>query len=487
MPSPMSMLYYAVHPAELRSMIQWKVWHNPVHERDESKESENVKRCFYFLEQTSRSFAAVILELNPELLVPVALFYLILRGLDTVEDDMTIPLEKKEPILRDFDNILEKDGWTFTENGPNEKDRQLLVEFNVVIEEFKGVKPAYREIIKDITKRMGNGMADYANNAEHNAKGVNTIKDYELYCHYVAGLVGEGLTRLFVEAELANPALLKKPELMESMGQFLQQVNITRDIKEDLEDGRRFWPREIWSKHVDNFEDLFKPENKEKALAASSEMILTALTRADDCLYYLAGLREQSVFNFCAIPQSMAIATLNACFQNYAIFEKNVKITKGEACQLMIESTQNLELVCDVFKRYARKIHQKNNPNDPNFLKISIVLGRIEQFIESIFPSQKPPVDNKSPASVEEAERKKKEDYEAKWDLIYMVSAVVLTVGVITFFMLFVAWMAGARFDIAYYQAKEQIGELLGYGAANVTKVAEVTKVVEAAPAHSEL
>lgn len=366
------MLWRHVFNAECRS-----VWHNPVHERDESKESENVKRCFYFLEKTSRSFAAVILELNPELLVPVALFYLVLRGLDTIEDDMTIPLEKKEPILRDFDNILEKDGWTFNDNGPNEKDRQLLVEFNVVIEEFKTVKPAYREIIKDITKRMGNGMADYANNAEHNAVGVNTIKDYELYCHYVAGLVGEGLTRLFVEAELANPALLKKPELMESMGQFLQQVNITRDIKEDLEDGRRFWPREIWSKHVDKFEDMFKPENKEKALAASSEMILTALTRADDCLYYLAGLREQSVFNFCAIPQTMAIATLNACFQNYDIFQKNVKITKGEACQLMIESTQNLELVCEVFKKYARKIHAKNNPNDPNFLKISIALGKV--------------------------------------------------------------------------------------------------------------
>jgi farnesyl-diphosphate farnesyltransferase len=354
-----------------------KVWHNPVHERDESKETENLKRCFYFLNMTSRSFAAVILELHPELLVPVALFYLILRGLDTVEDDMTIPLAKKEPILRDFYNLLEKDGWNFNDNGPNEKDRQLLVEFNVVIEEFKQIKPAYREIIKDITKRMGNGMADYANNAEHNVNGVNTVKDYELYCHYVAGLVGEGLTRLFVEAGLANEALLKKPELMESMGQFLQQVNITRDIKEDLDDGRRFWPREIWSKHVDKFEDLFKPENKEKALATSSEMILTALTRADDCLYYLAGLREQSVFNFCAIPQSMAIATLETCFQNYAIFQKNVKITKGDACQLMIESTQNLELVCDVFKRYARKIHKKNNPNDPNFLKISITLGRV--------------------------------------------------------------------------------------------------------------
>jgi len=363
---------------------------------------------------------------------------------------MTIPLEKKEPILRDFQNLLEQDGWTFNDNGPNEKDRQLLVEFNVVIEEFKKIKPAYRDIIKDITKRMGNGMADYANNAEHNTNGVNTIKDYELYCHYVAGLVGEGCTRLFVEAGLANEALLRKPELMESMGQFLQQVNITRDVKEDLDDGRRFWPREIWSKHVDNFEDMFKPENKEKALAVSSEMILTALTRADDCLYYLAGLREQSVFNFCAIPQSMAIATLEVCFQNYAIFQKNVKITKGQACQLMIESTQNLELVCQVFKQYTRKIHQKNNPNDPNFLKMSIALGRvsrdernecnkltpiqIEQFIESIFPTQKPPA-KETPASVEEAAKKKKQDQEDKWDLIYMISAVLLTVGVISFFM----------------------------------------------------
>lgn len=475
MVSPRSIAYYAFHPNELRSIIQWKVWHNPVHERDEAKDSENLKRCFHFLNMTSRSFAAVIMELHPELLVPVTLFYLVLRGLDTVEDDMTIPLEKKEPILRNFQDILDKDGWTFTENGPNEKDRQLLVEFNVVIEEFKHIKPAYRDIIKDITKRMGNGMADYANNAEHNLVGVNTVKDYELYCHYVAGLVGEGCTRLFVEAGLANAALLKKPELMESMGQFLQQVNITRDIKEDLDDNRRFWPKEIWSKHVDKFEDLFKPENKQKALDCSSEMIYTALTRADDCLYYLAGLREQSVFNFCAIPQTMAIATLNACFQNYDIFQKNVKISKGEACQLMVESSQNLQLVCGVFKKYGRKIAQKNNPHDPNFLKISIAIGRVEQFVESIFPSTKPPVDQKSPASVEDAEKAKVQAYEDRWDLIYMTAAVIITVLVITSSMIFVAWLAGARFDIAYYELKAQLGELLGWAE---PKAVEAVKVV---------
>jgi len=48
--------------------------------------------------------------------------------------------------------------------------------------------------------------------------------------------------------------------------------------------------------------------------------------------------------------------------------------------------------------------------------------------------------------------------------------------------------MAGARFDIAYYQFKEQIGELLGYGAAQAPKAVEVSsKIVEAIPTHSEL
>jgi farnesyl-diphosphate farnesyltransferase len=329
------------------------------------------------LNNTSRSFSAVIQELHPELLVPVALFYLVLRGLDTIEDDMTIDLDTKEPLLRDFQNILEKDGWTFTGNGPDEKDRDLLVHFDCVVTEFKKIKQPYRVIIKDITKKMGNGMADYARNAKFNEYGVETIKDYELYCHYVAGLVGEGLTRLFVESGLANPALLKRPELMESMGQFLQQVNIIRDIREDFEDKRKFWPREVWSKHVDEFEDLFKPEYKEKALACQSEMVLLALQRADDCLFYLAGIREQSVFNFCAIPQSMAISTLHLCFQNYSMFERNIKITKGEACRLMIDSTQNLQIVCNVFKKYTRMIQKKNNPKDPNFLEIGIACGKV--------------------------------------------------------------------------------------------------------------
>lgn len=385
-----------------------KVWHEPVHRRDLTKETPTEKSCFHYLNLTSRSFSAVIQELNPELLMPICLFYLVLRGLDTIEDDMTLDLAEKEKLLRNFHVHMEQDGWTFDKNGPNEKDRELLVHFDDVIFELKNVKRPYYDIIKDITIKMGNGMADYAVNAEHNVNGVETVADYELYCHYVAGLVGEGLTRLFVESKLANPQLLVRTDLTESMGQFLQKTNIIRDIHEDFVDGRRFWPKEIWSKYVDNWEDMFKPEHQEKALNCSSEMILNALKHADECLFYMAGIRDQSVFNFVAIPQSMAIATLELLFRNPAIFKANIKITKGDACQLMTDSTQNLRTVCDVFRKYARRIHKKNDPRDPNFLEISAQCGKvgvirhlclgigtnifdqIEQFIETIFPTQDP-------------------------------------------------------------------------------------------------
>ncbi|KAK1049082.1 bifunctional farnesyl-diphosphate farnesyltransferase/squalene synthase [Friedmanniomyces endolithicus] len=463
MVSARSIIYYATHFQELRNIIQWTTWHDPVHERKPEKESPELKECFRLLDLTSRSFSAVIKELHPELLVPVVVFYLILRGLDTIEDDMTVDIAEKEPLLRNFHAHLDDESWTYDGNGPNEKDRELLVKFDVVAKEYNKIKSSYQKIITDICHRMGDGMADYAKKGN---VSVQTIADYEQYCHYVAGLVGEGCTRCFVEAKLANPVLLSRPELTESMGQFLQQTNIIRDIREDHDDGRCFWPKEVWSKYVPEFGDLFLPENREKASHCQSEMILIALQRADDCLFYMAGVKEQSVFNFVAIPQSMAIATLELCFQNPAMFERNIKITKGAACGLMMQSTQNLEVVCAVFRRYARLIHKKNSPRDPHFLDISIACGKIERFIESIFPSQTakslPAGTNANGAVVpavaapgqkaltsEEEAKKKQEEIEAKWDMYYMMLAVFGTLGLISCLMIGVAWLAGARFDLA--------------------------------------
>ncbi|ATY62245.1 squalene synthetase [Cordyceps militaris CM01] len=444
----MGALYYLMHPNQLRSIIQWKLWHEPVHKRDTSKESETLKESFRYLNMTSRSFSMVIQELNPELLVPVALFYLVLRGLDTIEDDMTIPLDTKTPLLRNFHETMEVDGWQFHES--KEKDAELLEHFDVVIAELKKLKPQYYEIIKDLTRKMGNGMADYAADTDKIENGLQTIEDYELYCHYVAGLVGEGLTRLFVTSELANPKLAERPTLTESMGQFLQKTNIIRDIHEDWVDGRRWYPKEIWSKHVDKWDDLFELSKREQALNCISEMVLDALKHVEECLFYMAGMRDQSCFNFVAIPQTMAIATLELIFRNPAILERNVKITKGDACQIMLESTQNLFTVCEVFRNYIRRIHKKNDPRDPNFLAISARCAKIEQFIETLYPKQDPTKLN--------ATNKKRQLDQPTADpgegfVMWMV--VILSLVFMALLMVGIAWFFGADFSSTFTDVKK--------------------------------
>lgn len=56
---------------------------------------------------------------------------------------------------------------------------------------------SYQEVIAEICRRMGNGMADFAA-----IRKVDSKKDWDLYCYYVAGLVGIGLCRMFAASGL---------------------------------------------------------------------------------------------------------------------------------------------------------------------------------------------------------------------------------------------------------------------------------------------
>ena len=65
------------------------------------------------------------------------------------------------------------------------------------------------------------------------------------YCHYVAGLVGIGLSRLFVASGLEKAKVGEDCHLANNMGLFLQKTNIIRDYLEDTLQGREFWPKKV--------------------------------------------------------------------------------------------------------------------------------------------------------------------------------------------------------------------------------------------------
>lgn len=215
------------------------------------------------------------------------------------------------------------------------------MEFDKVIVELMSLDDSYKSVITRICQSMGHGMAKYARAATQSQStyAVDSLRDFDLYCHYVAGIVGEGLSGLFSASGKEAPELAKRLTLSNSMGLMLQKTNIMRDFREDLEDGRFFWPKEIWGKYTSDPKDFYiraktDPEMQQKAFWALSEMILDALAHATDCLDYLSLCKNQTIFNFCAIPQVMAIATLDVCFMNPNVFVKNVKISKGHAVKV---------------------------------------------------------------------------------------------------------------------------------------------------------
>jgi len=69
-------------------------------------------------------------------------------------------------------------------------------------------------------------------------------------------------------------------------------------------------------------------------------MVADALRHVPDCLLYLSKIQNPALFQFCAIPQVMAMATLAHVFNNQDVFSRNVKIRKGLTASLIFNSKE---------------------------------------------------------------------------------------------------------------------------------------------------
>ena len=354
--------------------------------------------CQDMLGRVSRSFSTVIRQLPEPLMVDVLVFYLVLRALDTIEDDPRAfekqldksgqpihnwnPKRIKTNLLKSFSKMALSTGTTGKSNnsrqassispswsldGVGEGDeRRLLQEFPRVQNLYRALSRESQTIITDITQRMGAGMAETI--GKDLSQGTKDIAQYNTYCHYVAGLVGEGLSRLFAQSELEESYLADELYLSDQMGLFLQKTNIIRDYLEDFVEGRAFWPQSIWKQHVNEKDDLsyFIKQNgivdsaakQASMVACLNDMVTDALELVPACLAYLSELQCLEIFRFCAIPQVMAMATLEKLYANLDVFSGVVKIRKGLSCKLMLR-TNNLDVVHEVFYDMAKSIEAK--------------------------------------------------------------------------------------------------------------------------------
>jgi farnesyl-diphosphate farnesyltransferase len=339
--------------------------------------------CEQILNQVSRSFALVIQTLPKDLRISVCVFYLILRALDTIEDDMSTFQGKKgvkQSLLRGFADKLSTPGWSLQGIGDGD-EKTLLEEFPKVLHVYHSLPKQDQEILSDITRQMGTGMAEFL------GKEIQT-PDYNLYCHIVAGLVGEGLTRLFVAHGTEDTSLLGLMKEADEMGLFLQKTNIVRDYLEDLNEGRSFWPRDVWQTYAPSLLELRRGD-KHKSLECLNELVLDAYKHVPAVIRYLEAIKDPQVFKFCAIPQVMAIATLERLVNNPDVFTGIVKIRKGLMLSLF-QHTSSIEEVKGIISTYSEALLSNLSPQQPIYKEANLLVAQVQALCSDGIQPSKP-------------------------------------------------------------------------------------------------
>ncbi len=339
-------------------------------------EMADMEFCYAALDKVSRSFAVVIRQLPHELRNPVCLFYLTLRGLDTIEDDMNLPLSQKTELLRNFHIECSNEKLSLKNIGDSEAYRHLILHYYKVARAFNQLDEKYQTVIKDICKKMGEGMVYFAE------RKVYSEADYNLYCHYVAGLVGYGLSGLFSVSGYEDERLQYQLRLSNEMGLMLQKTNIIRDYHEDLSEGRIFLPEEIWGEYAPSFHWFAENPTHTNSINCWIALTNNALQHIPSCISYLKLLKNNQVFRFCAIPQIMAFATLAEVYANPKVLRQNVKIRKGLAARYMVETT-SMQQVIDAAEKALIQIESKINSAYSNCAETQKIITEIRAVLYS--------------------------------------------------------------------------------------------------------
>ncbi len=301
------------------------------------------------LEEVSRTFALTIPQLPDALCKSIANAYLLCRIVDTIEDEISLSAEQKKYFCHGFINVV-KTGKN-AEQLANELSPLLsantLPAEHVLIYAIPRVIGITRQFDREQVDAlaqcvhiMAEGMPIFQ--AKNLHSGLPTLADMDRYCYYVAGCVGEMLTRLFCHY---SPEIAEHKEAMMqlsvSFGQGLQMTNILKDIWDDAARGVCWLPQDIFNETGFNLNNLSAKTNDTRFKTGLEHVISIAHSHLNNALKYtqLIPSHEVGIRNFCLWALGMAVLTLKKIKQNLDFTRSDqVKIPRSSVKSTILAS-----------------------------------------------------------------------------------------------------------------------------------------------------
>ncbi|MBK8050669.1 MAG: squalene/phytoene synthase family protein [Anaerolineales bacterium] len=325
------------------------------------------------LEKVSRSFALLIPYIESPLRHYLGVAYLLCRVADNIED-CTQPLLWKQARFDEFALLLdeparaagqlaewERQPWP----GLTADERQMMgIGLGLPLWQLYGAIPRSSQgIIRRWVGAMVKGMRGIGDPQTRPAfvrrKGIEVLEselDYNEYCYYVAGTVGQLASELVVEQyQLAPEVAARLHARAESCGRSLQKTNIIKDFVEDLNRGVCYLP-DTWMGHA-----AYAPLELGGAELPWKAMVLgDALNEMRDSMAYVLalpvhakGYRRASLM--CLYPAYHTM--LSAARQADLLFTAGhrIKISRMAIAQCISDSDKTL-LDNDAIQTYCAKL-----------------------------------------------------------------------------------------------------------------------------------
>lgn len=202
------------------------------------------------LEHTSRTFALSIPLLPEPVMQQIMVSYLLFRIADTFEDEAGWSNAERIAALDAFDALLRR----VDRSPPGAAEHWRLDRVDVASDAYAELLRSADEVLSALARFEPIARATIIAHLHRTIGGMrlwlerdvlpSTVEEVKEYCYYVAGIVGELCSELFI---LHEPALEHARDeilaLAPHFGEGLQLVNILRDELDDEHDGRHYLPR----------------------------------------------------------------------------------------------------------------------------------------------------------------------------------------------------------------------------------------------------
>jgi len=279
------------------------------------------------LQGVSRTFALTIPQLPVDLRNVVSNAYLLCRAIDTIEDEPALNFEEKKRFCDWFTDVVDQksDPRLFSEalspllsDSTIPMEHELIQQIDKVLEITQEFDQAHQEVLSRCIHIMSEGMTLFQK--LDNKTGLNTLKEMDKYCYYVAGVVGELLTDLFC-FHLPQELSSKREEMMKlsvSFGQSLQMTNILKDIWEDQKRGVCWLPKDVFNYYNFDLTKLKDGNNDKDFQNGLIHLIGVAHTHLNNAFRYTLMIPEEQtgIRNFCLWSIFMSLLTLKKIYKN---------------------------------------------------------------------------------------------------------------------------------------------------------------------------